>query len=429
MKLFYLIPVFFSWFFSLDLYAEGITVSSINVVSNTRTKDFIIIQELDFTNGKTYERKVFEEEISNSVQNLKNLGIFGDVNIDYKMTNGMSADVVVTANDKWTLFPIPFYYYDNKIGSSIMVSVSEENLVGLNQTLEIDYNYESIPDYQDVSIQYSYPRVFGSYFNTAFSISYLQYYDTIYDSNGDLSYKALHTSFSNYIRVDRKFRESNSQWTVFIDSGLQFETNEVMINNEGQNVINGLSFYPGIGVEEGIVNYDLGAIWGHFYRLKVAVSPLSSGFQTELRADEYFRFWEKSGIAIRADFQSSSIEELLLTSDEARGVSLGQIRGNYLMYGNFEFRPYLFTITWPTDLDFYLPLFIDAGDGILSNQGLENGSSIITAGFGLRFYPKYFGGSDSCIRLDFGAILPYLLAGESFDRYFYFAFNFQDEFD
>jgi len=411
------------------LYCVQITVASISVVSNTRTRDFIITQELEFNTGKTYEKQEFEGLISNSLQNLKNLGIFGDVSITYTMKDDISADIVVAAVDKWTLFPIPIYYYDTKIGSSVMIKLIEDNLAGLNQAVEVDYDYESIPNYQDFSLQYSYPRVLGTYFNTKFDFSYTTFSDTVYDMNGNLLYQANYSSFSNYVRFDRKFKESDSQIVVFIESSIQYVTNIVLINNENQVVQNGFYFYPGIGIEEGIINYDIGEIWGHFYRFKVALSPLSFGVQTELRADEYFRFWDKSGIALKCDFQSSSIDELLLTPDEIRGISLGQIRGNYLIYENFEFRPFIFTIPWPTDLDFYIPFFIDSGDGILSGQSIESGSYSITAGIGLRFYPRYFGETDSCIRLDFGVILPYLFAGYSFNQIFYFAFNFSDEFD
>ncbi|MGA2143329.1 MAG: POTRA domain-containing protein [Brevinematales bacterium] len=414
------------------MFAGQITVASISVVSNARTRDFIITQELEFEKGKTYDQDIFEGLISNSVQNLKNLGIFGDVSITYKKaSDDSSADIIVTAGDKWTFFPIPIYYYDTRIGSSVMISLIEGNLAGLNQSLEIDYNYEYIPNLEGIDFQYSYPRILGSYYNTKIAFSYESFIDSAYDMNQNVLYKSYYSSYSNYIRLDRKFFAGGSQWVVFIESGIQYETNVVVINNDSQAVQNGLSFYPGIGVEEGVVNYDLGTIWGNFYRARIDISPLSLGVQTELRADQYFRFWEKSGIAVRADFQSSSLDQILLTPDEIRGISLGQIRGNYLLYGNFEFRPYIFTLTWPAVMDFYIPLFIDAGDGILSGQNTqgEGSSASATAGLGIRFYPRDFGSADSCIRLDLGVILPYVLAGYSFNQYFYLAFNFQDEFD
>ncbi len=418
------------------IYAGTVTVESISIVSNARTRDFIIIQELEIQKGMSYSSGEFEDKISNSIQNLKNLGLFSDVRIVYEtVTNapglkegGNGAVVEVIAVDKWTFFPVPFYYYDNKIGNSVMVEIIEGNLAGLNQSLEIDYNYESIPDLQDISLEYGYPRIFGSYFGLDFSFAFFEYIDTAY--NGDeLVYKSLHSEYSNYIRVDRKFPVKDSQWTFFADTALLYITDNIEINDAGMHADNGVILYPGIGLEEGIVNYDLGAIWGHFYRVKLAVSPLSGGFQSELKANQYFRFWDKSGIAVRAVFRSSSLDELLLTPDDIRGISLGQIRGNYLLFGNFEFRPYICTLTWPVILDFYTPLFVDMGEGMLSNQDLSMGSSAITAGLGLRFYPRDFGGSQSVIRFDFGAVLPSLFAGEPFEKYFYFAFNLQDEFD
>ena len=308
------------------IFAGQITVSSISVVSNIRTRDFIITQELEFEKGKTYDQGIFGGLISNSVQNLKNLGIFGDVNITYNLAlNGSSADVIVAAGDKWTFFPIPIYYYDTRIGSSVMISLIEDNLAGLNQSLEIDYNYEYIPDLEGIDFQYSYPRIFGSYYNTKIAFSYESFIDSAYDMNQNILYKSYYSSYSNYIRLDRKYFAGGNQWVVFIESGIQYETNAVVINNDSQAVQNGFSFYPGIGVEEGVINYDLGTIWGNFYRARIDISPLSLGVQTELRADQYFRFWEKSGIAVRADFQSSSIDRILLTPDEIRGISLGQI--------------------------------------------------------------------------------------------------------
>jgi hypothetical protein len=427
-------------FFIMDIFskliADPITVDSISVVSNTRTQNFIILQELEFKKGASYSTVEFEEKVSNSVQNLKNLGIFGDVRINYEYVNtnyalkneSQAVSVEVTATDKWTFFPIPIYYYDSEIGSSLSLSIIEGNLAGLNQYLEVDYYYESIPNYQGFFIQFQYPRVFGSYIDTEISESYFQYNETEYNNN-ILVFESQHMVYSNYIRVGRRYPVSGSQWVVFSDVSILYTSDNVEINNAGVVLQDGLTFYPGIGLEEGIVNHDLGAIWGHFYRIKLSVSPLSGGIQTELRGDEYFRFWDKSGVAIRGVVRTSSLDYLFLTPDDIRGINLGQIRGNYLFYGNFEFRPYICTITWPAVLDFYAPFFIDAGEGILSNQGFGQGSSSITAGIGLRFYPKDFGSSGNVIRFDFGAILPSLLAGESFDKYFYFAFNFEDEFD
>ncbi len=421
--------------FSGAIFGKEYIIRKISVISNTRTKDFIIRQEFPLNEGDNVSKDVLESAVSNCMQNLKNIGNFSQVLVQYTIvtdTNYQSsepipADIAITAVDKWTLFPVPYYYYDNKDGNGFVFILEESNLFGLNQWLELNAKYVSGPDLKYISVNYQYPKLFGSLYFINLNFSYQDFIDSQFDGI-NVTYRARTIDLINENQVGKKFPHYGTDLSVYIDSTLNLQTNTVELNTAGKQPQNITAWYIGPGIELGTINYDAGEIWGNRSRIKVGISPLNGTPQVEIINENLFKLWSRTdwGYIITA-FISPGFEKPLSSSD-VRGIQLGEIRGNYLIFGNSEFRPYIFKLTWPTGLYIYTPIFFDFGNGTEDGGQFSITNTIYTLGTGLRLYPESFGGNGAVIRFDIGIKLSSLLRSNPSSDYLYIGFDFKDVF-
>ncbi len=421
--------------FLLTSPVHSYIIHSISIVSNTKTKNSIIEQELLFKKGDTYSTLELPAVISNSAQNIKNLGIFSEVKIGYIIISNSAADnaadcpvdVIVAAVDKWTLFPVPYYFYDNKTGHMIGFLIEEGNLFGLNQQLDLEGQYVTVPDFKDIEITYDYPRVSGSYYNFEVKLAYQDFLDSHYDNN-TLDYLSRTVEWDFYTKADRVFPVSGSRWDIYGDITVNLITNKVGLNSINTVPVNRTLTYLGIGAGQGLINRDGGTVWGDDNYIWFGLSPLDSGWKTELQHSKFFAVFNKSVIGYRLRARLSPTEDSPLDLDSIRGIKLGDVRGNYIFYGNIDFRIYILTFDWPTKLEFFIPLFFDFGSGFRNGEAADISKTIYTIGAGVRFYPLELGDKDSAFRFDIGVNMPDLLSGESFENYIYIAFSFSEYF-
>ena len=422
-------------FFTVKSYSDNFIINSIKITGNIRTKDFIISQELLFKQNDVLSEEVFTNSLSNSIQNIRNLGIFSEVDINYSTNfsyfqsnqSGIPIDIIVKTEDKWTLFPVPYYYYDNKDGNSFTFILIEGNLFGLNQGLEFQGNYMTGPDLKSFSIDYEYPRILGSYYYLKLSLSYLDFLDAQYNDNY-MVYRSRSINYINTIQLLKKFHVFETDLSPFINSSLNYITNIVELNTNSIIPANGLLWYIGPGIEQGTLNRNIGEVWGDNNSVWLGISPNDLSLHAELKQSKFFNLGNKSVFGYSLNGLISPAVNQPLDSDNIRGIKLGEVRGNFIIYGNIEWRPYLFTISWPTPLDFYTPVFLDFGNGITNGGNFDFLKTAATPGVGLRFYPKNFGGGGSVIRFDIGVNMTDLLNGLPFGDYFFFAFDFKEEF-
>jgi hemolysin activation/secretion protein len=171
-----------------------------------------------------------------------------------------------------------------------------------------------------------------------------------------------------------------------------------------------------------------GTVWGDDNYIWFGLSPLDFSWKTECQHSKFFTVFNKSVFGYRLKARISPAEDTPLDPDTIRGIKPGEVRGNYIFYGNIDFRFYILSFNWPTRLELFIPLFFDFGRGIRKGDAADISKTIYTVGTGLRFYPQELGSKKSAFRFDIGVNMPDLLRGDSFENYIYIAFSFSEYF-
>ena len=169
-------------------------------------------------------------------------------------------------------------------------------------------------------------------------------------------------------------------------------------------------------------------VWGDDNNFWLGISPLDGSVMMTFQHAKYFTVFGRDVFAYRFSGSVTPNWDQPLVTDQMRGTKLGEVRGNVLLWGNAEFRKYIMTISWPTTLEFYLPVFVDAGNGFLTGSPWDFSKTMVTAGLGLRLYPKYLGGKDSVLRIDAGFSISKLVNQYPLGDSFYIAVDFTDVF-
>lgn len=423
--------------FSREAYSGDFMIRSISVISNTKTQSFIILQELDIRTNQVLTGDSLTDAVARNIQSVKNLGIFGEVYIIITTNTGepdmpektIPLDMTVRVVEKWTLFPIPYYFYNSGAGHMFGFILNEQNLFGIALNLNLAAGYETLADYRKVSMTLQYPRVFGVPLFTKLDLKYKDFLDAQYDTATAVQvYRSRTTMFSLQWKTLYQFNGGNSPLYAGLKTVWDSIANNVELNQSGKIPDNRMNWYILAGIEQGLVNGDSGMAWGDDNNIWLGLSPFDASVMTTFQHAKYFTVFGRDVFAYRLCGSVTPNWDQPLSTDQLRGIKLGEVRGNYIFYGNAEFRKFIVTIPWPTVLDFYIPLFLDAGNGFANGAAFDAGKTMVAAGVGLRFYPRYLGGRDSVLRFDFGVSITKLVNGLSFGDAFYFGVDFTDVF-
>ena len=125
------------------------------------TGEEVIRRELLFKEGDPYDQRLVDE----SGQNLRQMGIVGDVSIASDTLPDNSVNVTVRARDRWTLRPGISMRQEGDRGG-FALSVRDDNFLGNAQQLKLGYIYLSGPgNPHGGEIFFAEPRLWGSRWN------------------------------------------------------------------------------------------------------------------------------------------------------------------------------------------------------------------------------------------------------------------------
>lgn len=156
-----------------------IKIDSIKVKGNNKTKDFIILRELNFKEGDTLTTSKAEY----NRDRVYSLSLFGIVEIlPYQFSDHITAYVVV--EESWYIWPIPFITIKDKDWKKLSYGMDLEikNLLGYNERLRANVSLGYDPSY------------------------YLSYSNPVIDPSN----KLLFTSELSYSKVKNKSKEADS---------------------------------------------------------------------------------------------------------------------------------------------------------------------------------------------------------------------------
>ncbi|MDX1627578.1 MAG: POTRA domain-containing protein [Fulvivirga sp.] len=138
-----------------------VTIDNIFIIGNKKTKDKIILREMDITSGGVYAKEVLPEIIEADRNKIRNLLLFTSVEIKTLYVTPNLVDVVVKVSERWYIFPVPIFnladrnfndWWQNQdhdfSRTSYGIKIFQNNFRGRNETLRL-------------LLQFGYTRQFG----------------------------------------------------------------------------------------------------------------------------------------------------------------------------------------------------------------------------------------------------------------------------
>jgi len=152
-----------------SLKSERVVIDKIFIVGNKKTKDRIILRELDIKAGDVYDKGDLEEILVTERNKIFNLRLFNTVKITTLELSPTLIDIVINVSERWYLFPAPIFsivdrnfndWWQNQDGdlsrTNYGVNIFQNNFRGRNETLR-------------VKLQFGFTRNFG----LSYSIPYI----------------------------------------------------------------------------------------------------------------------------------------------------------------------------------------------------------------------------------------------------------------
>ncbi|TAL49603.1 MAG: hypothetical protein EPN92_02715, partial [Chitinophagaceae bacterium] len=114
-------------------------VRKIYITGNKKTKDEIILREIPFKEGEHYLLQELVKKFEDSQRQLMNTSLFHDVTVTLKSFEGYNVDIQVTVQERWYLFPLPYFkYIDRNLNQWLVENHARLNRV--NYGIKVLYN-------------------------------------------------------------------------------------------------------------------------------------------------------------------------------------------------------------------------------------------------------------------------------------------------
>ncbi len=99
-----------SFFGAYAQNSSQFVLEDVNISGNKWTKDFVILRELNFKKGQTYDIQYINEAKLENLERLKNLGLFNDVEMEFDFDSTdhkFNIDIKIVEN--WYIWPSPIF--------------------------------------------------------------------------------------------------------------------------------------------------------------------------------------------------------------------------------------------------------------------------------------------------------------------------------
>lgn len=176
---------------NIQLYAQELTLTHLSIQGNTITKEAIILRELPFELGQTFEKDSFEILIAVAQNQLISLNLFNQVLLTYTSKND-STILTIQVVEKWYIWPIPalefadrnfnqwwdFNFNKSRVNYGVYNFIY--NIGGLNHTMKISL----ISGYtKNLGIEYRIPYLDKrKHFGASAGIAYKSNHEIVYQT-------------------------------------------------------------------------------------------------------------------------------------------------------------------------------------------------------------------------------------------------------
>jgi len=148
---------------------DRVVIDKIFIVGNKKTKDRIILRELDIRAGEVYDKTDLEQILVTERNKIFNLQLFNTVKVTTLALSPNLVDIVINVSERWYLFPSPIFslvdrnfndWWQNQdhdlSRTNYGIKIFQNNFRGRNETLKL-------------TLQFGFTRNFG----LSYSIPYI----------------------------------------------------------------------------------------------------------------------------------------------------------------------------------------------------------------------------------------------------------------
>ncbi len=370
-------------------YNEGY-INEIIIKGNEKTKDFVILRELEFAEGDILNIN----KLQKSFQKLVRLNLFQDFNpqLERVASEENTANIVLELTEAKTGNLGGGVTYSSRDGWLGFVNVSERNLMGNGQTLEFDWKFGGVTNY---SINFYEPWLLGT--ETSFGIGL---YDT--SSDGKELINDVYEEYNEHRRGGSisfghkliedwngkvRFRLEDSAIDWANDAKPTEEASVRSLTLQVNRDTTNHPFNPTNGAADIFsIEYAGQALGGdhNFTKYNLDLRRFYPGFRQE-------HAWGVRLKAGTAQGDLPTLEEYRIGGSETlRGYDKGTFSGRDMLLLNLEYR-------FPIVENFTGVIFTDAGDTWDDNEKIDLGDLNYSYGAGVRMNTPI-----GQIRLDYG---------------------------
>ena len=188
----------FSILFSNSVFAQAknIHISDIVILGNHKTKEKVVLRELDFQVGDSLYLADLDNHFHNNKLQILGTGLFNDVTlnlINYKVSEA-SGIIQISLEENWYLFPVPIFELADR-NFSVWWEEQGRSLSRVNYGLRLGhYNFSGNRDPLKLKIQFGYTRKY----ELTYSIPYLAMDNKLgvagsifYSENREIAYQTV----------------------------------------------------------------------------------------------------------------------------------------------------------------------------------------------------------------------------------------------
>jgi outer membrane protein assembly factor BamA len=368
---------------------EYITIDSINVIKNWRTRDAIILSELDFKPGDRVRRG----EIDSCMIKVYNIGNFARVEYDIDTLENGGNLLVITAKDALTIVPI-LSFSGNREDWQLGMGFSDQNFLGRNINLNIEGTIGTRD--RNFRLRFNIPRQL-MYKNMSIGggALYGNSRDYIIEDGEKIAgigylRKEIEFSITNPWHEDFKYRFSpNLGWKLF-----QHKTDSSLINtdvpNAGNYTINylSLSTSESIGYIQHIQHQEKGYLVHLGFGVGIGLDINSPSYFSIGGGASYHKLFNpvvQWSTSLNTSYTTSDMPSLLyyLGGGQVKGIITGELYGKAVYYGSTGIYLTYLNRDW---FAIEQSVYVNVGNGSMVYADLFKTKPLASVGTGFKFW-------------------------------------------
>lgn len=180
-------------------------IKDIIIKGNKKTKDYIILREMQFKKGDSAVIATFNKELAQAKTQIYNTTLFNEVKLEYMVTSVYDVIVVVDVKERWYVYPVPqFKITDRNLNE--WIKTYNASLKRVNYGLKfVHYNLSGRRDQLRMYLLNGFSRDFSFSYTAPYSNKALNEGFVVgagYSQKKEIAYKTTFTDSLLFYRSD-----------------------------------------------------------------------------------------------------------------------------------------------------------------------------------------------------------------------------------